>query len=158
MVRWGFALVAAALVLACAQDQTKQDQSKQDPAKPDQSKPGELQTNRTPPKTSGKREVPPEEDKAFLREAHDFNPLQSQKEVDTGDFYLHKGKVQAAANRYQEATMYNDGNAEAWLRLAKADEKLRDTEAAKAAYTKYLAAAPDAKDAAAIRKKLEKMK
>jgi predicted Zn-dependent protease len=137
------ALLAAALSLAWAQDQAK---------------PGELQRDRTPPKTSGKREVPPEEDKAFLREKHDFNPLQSQKCVETGDFYLHKGKVQAAANRYQEATMYNDGNAIAWLKLARADEKLRDAAAARDAYTRYLSVAPEAKDAAEIRKKLDKLK
>ena len=50
--------------------------------------------------------------------------------------------------------MWNDGNAEAWLKLGKADEKLKDPKAAKDAYTKYLAVAPDAKDAAEIRKKL----
>ena len=48
--------------------------------------------------------------------------------------------------------------AAAWLKLAKADEKLKDTAAARAVYTKYLAVAPEAKDAADIRKKLEKMK
>jgi predicted TPR repeat methyltransferase len=48
--------------------------------------------------------------------------------------------------------------AAAWLKLAKADEKLKDTAAARAAYTKNLAVAPEAKDAAETRKKLEKMK
>jgi len=113
---------------------------------------------RTPPKTSGKRAVPAEEDKSFLTEEHSFNPLKSQKSVETGDFYFRKGKFQPAANRYLDATLWNDGNAEAWLKLGKADEKLKDLKAAKDAYTKYLAAAPDAKDAGAVRKKLEKMK
>jgi len=113
---------------------------------------------RTPPKTSGKRAVPAEEDKSFLTEEHSFNPLQSQKSVETGDFYFRKGKFQAAANRYLDATLWNDGNAEAWLKLGKADEKLKDVKAAKDAYTKYLAAAPEAKEAGEVRKKLEKMK
>ncbi len=38
------------------------------------------------------------------------------------------------------------------------EEKLKDKQAAKDAYTKYLELSPDAKDAAAIRKKLQGMK
>jgi predicted Zn-dependent protease len=140
MARRVLPLLAAALALACARDQ-----------------PG-LQPGRPQAQTSGKREVPPEEDKSFLTDAHDFNPLQSQKSVETGDFYLKKGKLQAAAYRYQDATLWNDGNAEAWLKLGRAEERLKDTVSAKAAYTKYLGLAPEAKAATDIRKKLEKMK
>jgi tetratricopeptide (TPR) repeat protein len=150
MSRWIPILLVAGLAPLAAQDQTS-------PPTPPPDKPGELK-DRPKPKTSGKQMVPPEEDKSYLNEAHSFNPLQSQKSVDIGDQYLKKGKVQAAANRYEDATLWNDGNAGAWLKLAKADEKLKDTTAAKAAYTKYLAVAPEAKDAADIRKKLEKMK
>ena len=113
---------------------------------------------RTPPKTSGKQAVPAEEDKSFLSEAHSFNPLQSQKSVQAGDYYLKNGKYQGAAYRFQDATLWNDGNAEAWLKLGKAQEKLKDTKAAKDAYTKYLELAPDAKEAAAVRKKLASLK
>lgn len=113
---------------------------------------------RTEPKTSGKQAVPAEEDKSFLTEEHSFNPLQSQKNVETGDFYLKKGKFQAAANRYLNATMWNEGNAEAWVKLGKAEEKVKDVQAAKDAYNKYLELAPDAKDAAAVRKRLQAMK
>jgi tetratricopeptide (TPR) repeat protein len=148
MSRWIPGLLWAALAAApaplAAQDQTTP------PPKP------QLE-ERTPPKTSGKQATPAEEDKSFLTEEHSFNPLQSQKSVNTGDFYFKKGKFPAAAARYLDATMWNDGNAEAWLKLAKSDEKLKDLKAAKDAYSKYLAAAPDAKDAAEIRKKLEKL-
>ena len=54
--------------------------------------------------------------------------------------------------------MWNDGNAEAWLKLGKAEEKMKDVKAAKDAYNKYLALSPDSKDAAAVRKKLQGMK
>ncbi|HUI57552.1 MAG TPA: hypothetical protein VLY04_21390 [Bryobacteraceae bacterium] len=122
------------------------------------SKPGELQVERPPQKTSGKQAVPPEEDKSFLKEEHSFNPLQSQKSVETGDFYAKKGKYLAAAYRYQDATLWNDGNAEAWLKLGRAEEKVKDVKSARDAYTKYLALEPNAKDAAEIRKKLDKLK
>jgi tetratricopeptide (TPR) repeat protein len=144
MSRWIPGLLLAALAPLVAQEQTT-------PPKP------ELQ-DRPAPKTSGKQAVPPEEDKSFLKEEHSFNPLQSQKSVVTGDFYLKKGKYQAAANRYLDATMWNEANAEAWLKLAKADEKVKDLKSAKEAYEKYLSVAPDAKDAGEIRKKLEKLK
>jgi tetratricopeptide (TPR) repeat protein len=113
---------------------------------------------RTPPKTSGKQAVPAEEDKSFLSEVHSFNPLQSQKSVEIGDEYFKLGKYRGAAYRYQDATLWNDGNAEAWLKLGKVDEKLKDAQAARDAYTKYLALAPGAKDAGTIRKKLQSLK
>ena len=113
---------------------------------------------RPTPKTSGKQAVPAEEDKSFLKEEHSFNPLQSEKSVQTGDFYLKQGKLRAAAYRYQDATLWNDGNGAAWLKLAKVQEKLKDVPAAKEAYTKYLAVAPEAHDAAEVRKKLTRLK
>ena len=81
-----------------------------------------------------------------------------QKSVEVGDQYYKLGKYRGAAYRYQDATLWNDGNAEAWLKLGKVDEKLKDAPAAKDAYTKYLALAPDAKEAPSIRKKLQGMK
>jgi len=139
-------LLAGLLPLAAQEQATPQDNPKP-----------QLE-QRTPPKTSGKQEVPPEEDKSFLSEEHSFNPLQSQKSVEVGDHYFRNGKLQGAIYRYQDATLWNDGNAEAWLKLGKAEEKAKDSEAAKKAYTKYLALAPDAKDAGAIRKKIESLK
>jgi tetratricopeptide (TPR) repeat protein len=118
----------------------------------------ELQLALSSQKTSGKVVVPPEEDGSFLKEEHSFNPLRSQNSVKIGDHYLKKGKYQAAASRYLDATMWNDDNGEAWLKLGNADQKLKDKNAAKAAYAKYLSVAPDAKNATQIRKKLEKMK
>ena len=150
MSRWIPILLLAGLAPLAAQEQTNPPT-----APPD--KQGELK-DRPKPKTSGKQMVPPEEDKTLANEDFSFNPLESQKWVARGDFYWKKSKYTAAAGRYEGATRFNDGNAEAWLKLAKADEKLKDTAGAKAAYTKYLAAAPEAKDAAEIRKKLEKMK
>jgi tetratricopeptide (TPR) repeat protein len=154
MSRWIPILLLAGLTPLAAQDQTNPPTNPQT-APPD--KPGELK-DRPKPKTSGKQMVPPEEDKSYATEDFSFNPLESEKWVGVGDYYWKKGKYTAAAGRYDAATKYNDGNAEAWLKLGKAEEKLKDTAGAKAAYTKYLAVAPEAKDAAEIRKKLDRMK
>ncbi len=98
---------------------------------------------------------PPEED-ATLVEAKEytFNPLQAEKEVRTGNFYAKKGNYKAASLRYQEATKWNPGYAEAWLRLGESLEKRKEGKGAKEAYAKYLELAPDAKNAALIKKKL----
>ncbi len=114
-----------------------------------------------PPKDESKEEVqlPPEEDKAAnAPKEYKFNPLQSKKEMLPGEYYFKKGDYRAAAGRFREATKWNDGNAEAWLRLGDAEEKLKEVKEARAAYTKYLELAPDAKNAAEIRKKIEKLK
>ncbi len=107
---------------------------------------------------SDKEEVPPEEDTSVAKDVFSFNPVQSQKEIQIGEFYYHKGSYRAAAGRFRDATKWNNGNKEAWLKLGQAEEKLKDFTAAKAAYSKFLEIAGDGKDAREIRKKLAKMK
>ena len=69
-----------------------------------------------------------------------------------------EGKYRAAEARYRGAIKWNEGYGEAWLRLGEVEEKLKDPQAAKEAYAKYLEVEPDAKNAPAIRKKMEKLK
>jgi tetratricopeptide (TPR) repeat protein len=101
-------------------------------------------------------QLPPEEDKAKIPQQYSFNPLQSKKDVTVGEFYFKKGDFKAAAGRFREATKWNDGNAEAWLRLGDAEDKMRDSKAAREAWEKYLQLAPESKNAGEIRKKLGK--
>jgi tetratricopeptide (TPR) repeat protein len=112
----------------------------------------------TKPQAVDKDGLPPEEDKSIAVPVYGFNPLQAQKEIRTGNYYFKKGSYRAAAGRFEEATKWNSGEPEAWLRLGEAEEKLRDHKAARAAYTKYLSLAGDSKIADEIRKKLEKLK
>jgi tetratricopeptide (TPR) repeat protein len=104
-----------------------------------------------------KEAEPPEEDEGAKPKEYAFNPLQAQKEITVGEFYMHRKSFTAAAGRFTEATRWNPGLADAYLKLAEADEKLNDRKGAKQAYSKYLELAPDAKNAAAIKKKIEKM-
>jgi tetratricopeptide (TPR) repeat protein len=141
MSRWILALLVASVALLHAQDQ-----------------PGQLKKDRSQPATSGKQQVPPEEDTTLAVKEYSFNPLQAEKELQIGNFYFKTGKYRSAAMRFTEATKWNDGNSDAWLRLGETEEKLKDPKTAKEAYTKYLALASDAKNAAEIRKKLQKLK
>jgi tetratricopeptide (TPR) repeat protein len=130
------------------------------PQNPPQPQP-QLRKQRTAPPASDKEEVPPEEDSSIAEKTYSFNPLQAQKEVQTGMYYYHKGSYRAAEGRFKEATKWNDGYDEAWLRLGEAEEKLHDRKAAKDAYQKYVELASDQKDqkkVAEIRKKLDHMK
>ena len=118
----------------------------------------ELQKERKPQATSDKEEVPPEEDTSLAKDDFSFNPLQANKEIEAGNFYFNKHSYLAAASRYRNATRFNEGNVQAWLKLGEASEKLKDHKAAHEAYAKYLELSPDAKNAVEIRKKLEKLK
>ena len=120
--------------------------------------PKKLETERPKPATSSKEEIPPEEDAALAPIEYSFNPLQSVKDVGVGNQYLKRGKLRSAEMRYTSATKWNDGNAEAWLKLGEVAERLRDTAKAKSAYERYLELASDAKNAKDIRKRLEKLK
>jgi tetratricopeptide (TPR) repeat protein len=131
-------LASAALL---AQQQPPQQQKKLETTRP--AKPAEQE--------------PPEEDESLKLEEFALNPLEAQKNITAGDFYFKtKKNYHAAARRYVRATKWDPGSAEAFLKLGEAEEKLNDHAVAREAYEKYLELSPDAKNAAAIRKKIEK--
>ena len=101
-------------------------------------------------------QLPPEEDESLKPRVYDFNPLKAAESITAGNFYFKKGNFHAAASRYQEATLYDPGSAEAFLRLGEASEKVHDFVAARDAFHKYLELAKNAKDADAIKKRMEK--
>ena len=99
---------------------------------------------------------PAEEDESLAPKVYALNPVQSKKEIVVGDQYLKKSKYSAAANRYLEATRWDPGSAEAFLKLGEAREKLHQYAPARVAYLKYIELAEDPKEKDAIRKKMEK--
>ena len=108
-----------------------------------------------PPETQ--EQAPPEEDESEKPKEYSFNPLQADKEVRIGNFYFHKGKYKAAAQRYREATRWNPNLAEAYVRLGEADEKQKDWTAAREAYERFVQLAADDKRSPEIRKKIAKL-
>ena len=97
---------------------------------------------------------PPEEDEGLAPKEYSFNPLEAERNLKVGNYYYKKGNYKAALNRYREATKWNPNYAEAYLRLAESEEKMKDNKAAHEAYAKYLELAPDSKEAGSVRKKL----
>ncbi|MBI5281816.1 MAG: tetratricopeptide repeat protein [Candidatus Solibacter usitatus] len=137
MARVSLTLLFAGL-LACAQ------QAK--PSKPEAQ----------PPRPPAHAE-PEEEDAVSTPKEYTLNPIQAQSEIKIGQYYMKRGRYKAAADRFEEATRWNPGAAEAYLLLGGAQEKLRDAKAARAAYEKYLELAPGAKDASGVKKRLAKL-
>jgi len=169
MSRWPFLAVLAALLAASAGAQQPPNQQlppdEDAPAKPApiQAAPKHAPAAQSGGTQSGKAQsddaLPPDEDasSAAANEKVAFNPVQSKKFVSVGDFYFKKSDYKAAAQRYRDATRYNDANAEAWLKLGETEEKRESPKDARAAYEKYLQLAPKAKNASEIQKRLDKL-
>src|SRR5215813_7775906 len=87
--------------------------------------PDKLQKERPKP-PAAKPAIPPVEDTAVAPTEYSFNPLQAEKDLKVGNYYWKLGKFRAAEARFREATRWNEGYAEAWLRLGEVAEKLKD--------------------------------
>jgi len=100
---------------------------------------------------------PPEEDEEQKTEQYTFNPLKAKQVLEIGMFYLHKSEYKGAANRFLEATKWNPGWAEAYLRLGEAEAKLGRTEDARKAFAKVIDLAPKSKEAREAEKRNRKL-
>lgn len=107
--------------------------------------------------TPNQPQEPPEEDVSEAKREYTFNPLQAEKEFKIGSFYLKKGSYRAAVRRFEEALKWDANMAEAWLKIAESQTKLKNQKAAREAYKQYLELRPDAKDADDVRKKLKEL-
>ena len=141
MSRLSIAAIVCAAGLSAQEQQPPQPQKKLETTRP--AKPVEQE--------------PPEEDESLKPEEFALNPLEAQKNITAGDYYFKtKKNYHAAARRYLRATKWDPGSPEAFLKLGESQEKLNDHAAAREAYEKYLELSPGAKNADAIRKKIEK--
>jgi len=114
------------------------------------------------------QEIPEEDQSLVPKTDYTFNPIQAAKELKVGNFYWKKGSFRAAAGRFEEATKWDPGLAEAHFRLGEAKEKEAEKElvetkkllalqGARTAYEKYLELAPEGKHAKEARKHLTKL-
>ena len=106
------------------------------------------------PADDSKYEQPPEEDDTLKPKQYTFNPILADRSLKIGAFYYKRGKYKAAADRFDEATKWNPGLAEAWYRLGESEEKLGELDGMRKAWKKYLELQPNAKESATVRRKL----
>jgi tetratricopeptide (TPR) repeat protein len=114
-------------------------------------------TEQAPRAQNGSDDDLPEEDESLKPKVYPFNPLEAERNIKVGDFYMHQGTprgYRAAVGRFQDATKYNPSSAEAFFRLGEAEEKLKHTAKAKAAFDRVTKLAPDSKLAHEAKKKL----
>ena len=100
----------------------------------------------------------PEEDDSVKPKTYPFNPLEAERNIKVGEFYMRQGGTRgyrAAAGRFEDATKYNPGSAEAFFKLGEAEQKLKHADKAKSAFAKVVKLAPpDSKLARDARKKI----
>jgi len=87
-----------------------------------------------------------------------WDPLRAEKDLDVGQYYMKKGDVDAAIDRFQDATVAKPGYAIPFRFLAEAQEKKGLKKQAIKSYQRYLDLYPHAEDGDKIKKKLEKLR
>jgi Tfp pilus assembly protein PilF len=81
----------------------------------------------------------------------------AQKDIEVGTFYMHKGDIDAAIDRFQDAIKNKPTFAKPRLLLAEAYEKKGEKSEVLKYYKEYLQVFPQAPDAKKIQKKIEKL-
>ncbi|MBV9886428.1 MAG: hypothetical protein JO119_07775, partial [Acidobacteria bacterium] len=126
----------------------------QDPAAPE--RPADA-----PPATPSEKKPLPKKNKDNATESADdqpkWDPLRAEKDIEVGQYYMKKGDVDAAIDRFQDATDAKPGYAVPFKYLGEAQEKKGLKKPAAKSYQRYLDLYPKAEDAEKIRKKIEKL-
>jgi len=90
-------------------------------------------------------------------ENSNYDPFHAQQDVEVGTFYMHKGDVDAAIPRFEDAIRLRANFAQPRLLLAECYMKKHDPQKALQYYREYLKVYPDAPDRKKIEKKIEKL-
>jgi tetratricopeptide (TPR) repeat protein len=126
----------------------------QDPATPE--KPADA-----PPATPGEKKAAPKKNKDNATEAAEdqpiWDPQRAEKDIQVGQYYMKKGDVDAAIDRFTDATVAKPGYAVPFKFLGEAQEKKGLKKPAAKSYQRYLDLYPKAEDAEKIRKRIEKL-
>ncbi len=86
-----------------------------------------------------------------------YDPLRAEKDLEVGKYYMNKGDIDAAIDRFQDAADSKPGYAIPYKYLAEAQEKKKQKRAALQSYKRYLELYPHAEDASKIQKKIDKL-
>ena len=111
----------------------------------------------SPSQPSPEEAEPPEEDEAVKPKIYPLDPLEAERNIRVGNFYMRQGKTngyRAAAGRFEDATKYNPNSAEAFFKLGEAEEKLKNKDKAKVAFQRVIRISPDSKLAKEAKKKM----
>jgi tetratricopeptide (TPR) repeat protein len=126
-----------------------------DPSQPDPTTSPEPKkdaaTSESKNSTSAKPGVlPPEDNPAW-------DPFHAAQDIDVGTFYMHKGDMDAAIGRFQDAIRLRPNFGKPRLLIAEIYEKKGDKSEALHYYKEYLQVFPDAPDAKKVQKKIAQL-
>jgi len=125
----------------------------QDPASESSSKPADAPAPKKPDKK--------QKSDSATQNAPDqpsWDPLRAEKDLEVGQYYMRKGDVDAAIDRFQDATTAKPGYAIPFRFLGEAQEKRGLKKEAIKSYSRYLDLFPHAADGDKIRKKIDKLR
>jgi tetratricopeptide (TPR) repeat protein len=86
-----------------------------------------------------------------------WDPLRAERDMQVGQYYMHKGDVDAAIDRFEDATTAKPGYALPFRLLGEAQEKKGLKRQAIKSYTRYLDLYPKAEDKDKVQKKIDKL-
>jgi Tfp pilus assembly protein PilF len=86
-----------------------------------------------------------------------YDPVSAEEDVEVGTFYMHKGDIDAAIARFQDAIRLRSNFAKPRLLVAEAYEKKGDKVNAVKYYRDYLQVFPRAPDAKKVQSKIDKL-
>jgi tetratricopeptide (TPR) repeat protein len=104
--------------------------------------------------------APKKDTAAKAEEAKDqpvWDPQRAEKDLEVGQYYMKRGDIDAAIDRFEDAILAKPGYALPYRYLGDAQEKHGMKRQAIKSYTKYLDLYPRAEDAAKIHKRIEKL-
>ncbi len=142
-------ILAAVFLLSAVSQAHAQDQQPESSSKPADA-PGA-----TPPKSPAKQKKDTATQNAPDQPAWD--PLRAEKDLEVGQYYMKRGDLDAAIDRFQDATVAKPGYAIPFRFLAEAQEKKGLKKQAIKSYQRYLDLYPHAEDGDKIRKKIDKL-
>jgi len=87
-----------------------------------------------------------------------WDPLRAERDLEVGQYYMRKGDMDAAIDRFQDAALAKPGYAIPFRFLGEAQEKKGLKRDAIKSYTRYLDLYPHAEDKEKIGKKIDKLR
>ena len=123
----------------------------QDPPPPPPDKPTAPADKPKPPKANADNATQNASDQPT------WDPLRAEKDMQVGTYYMHKGDLEAAMDRFEDATLAKPGYALPFRLLGEAQEKKGMKKKAIKSYQRYLDLYPKAEDKDKIQKKIEKL-
>jgi tetratricopeptide (TPR) repeat protein len=151
---WMRACILAAVVMTAGAAGLFAQEPGQDPATPE--KPADA-----PPAAPPEKKPAPKTNKDNATESADdqpkWDPQRAEKDIEVGQYYMRKGDVDAAIDRFTDATVAKPGYAVPFKYLGEAQEKKGLKKPAAKSYQRYLDLYPKAEDAEKIRKRIEKL-